>query len=61
MEALSNLEADYTYKQHKIPTGVRSLGLSIYSSDMSAFTDRFDRSLEKAVVEQVFDLEVADR
>jgi len=61
MDALSKLEADYTFKQHKIPTGVKSLGKNIYSSDMSAFTDRFDRSLEKAVVERVFDPEVADR
>jgi len=61
MDALSKLEADYTFKQHKIPTGVRSLGKNIYSSDMSAFTDRFDRSIEKAVVEKVFNLEIANR
>jgi len=46
MKALSRLPSDVTYRQCEIPKLVKGLGANLYSSDMTAFTDRFPRKLE---------------
>lgn len=54
MAALKRLPSDVTYRQSDIPKLVKSLGSNLYSSDMTAFTDRFPRKLEVAVVEAAY-------
>ena len=50
MKGLSRLPTDVTYFQDKIPNLVKDLGNCLYSSDMTAFTDRFPIELEYEVV-----------
>lgn len=50
MKALKRLPGDVTYFQDQIPTYVSKLGTNLFSSDMTAFTDRFPIELEEAVL-----------
>jgi len=50
MHLLSTLSVDVTYRQDKIPKLLRALGPNLYSSDLSAFTDRFPIKLETAML-----------
>jgi len=50
METLTRLPGDVTYRQNQIPRLVKNLGDDLYSSDMTAFTDRFPRKLEIALL-----------
>lgn len=61
MKALGKLETDVTFRQSKIPELIKLLGSDLFSSDMTAFTDRFLRTLEKAVVAVVYEDTTADR
>jgi len=61
MKALAKKRNDLTFEQNGIPKLVHKLGKELFSSDMSAFTDRFPRVLEQAVVAAVHGDEMADR
>jgi hypothetical protein len=61
MHALSNLKTDVTFRQSKIPKLIKNLGTNLYSSDMTAFTDRFPRELEVAVISEIYGKETASR
>lgn len=61
MNALSKIKNDVTFSQSKIPDYIKNLGFEIYSSDMTAFTDRFPRIIEQAVIAEIFDAETANR
>jgi hypothetical protein len=54
MGALSKLPSDVTYRQNEIPNLVKGLGPHLYSSDMTAFTDRFPRVLEETLIEAAY-------
>lgn len=54
MEALQRMRGDVTYLQNEIPNLVKGLGTHLYSSDMTAFTDRFPIQLEKKVVSAAY-------
>jgi hypothetical protein len=54
MSFLKRLPSDVTYRQNEIPKLVKGLGTSLYSSDMTAFTDRFPRKLETALLEAAY-------
>jgi hypothetical protein len=50
MSGLRKLKGDVTYLQGEIPSLIQKLGPNLYSSDMTAFTDRFPIILETAIV-----------
>jgi hypothetical protein len=54
MKALARLPSDVTYRQSDIPRLVKGLGTNLYSSDMTAFTDRFPRKLEVALLSAAY-------
>jgi len=54
MKGLRRLPNDVTYFQDQIPSLVQKMGSSLYSSDMTAFTDRFPVELEFEVVSAVY-------
>jgi len=54
MKALSRLPSDVTYRQSDIPKLVKGLGTNLYSSDMTAFTDRFPRKLEVCLLSAAY-------
>jgi hypothetical protein len=54
MRALSKLPSDVTYRQSDIPKLVKGLGTNLYSSDMTAFTDRFPRKLEVSLLSAAY-------
>lgn len=54
MHALRNMRGDVTYLQNEIPSLVKGLGPHLYSSDMTAFTDRFPVILEEKVVSAAY-------
>jgi hypothetical protein len=54
MRVLRTLPSDVTYRQSSIPKLVEGLGKCLYSSDMTAFTDRFPIKLEEVVVETAY-------
>jgi hypothetical protein len=54
MQALRSLRGDVTYLQNEIPTLIKGLGNHLYSSDMTAFTDRFPIELEEKVVSAAY-------
>jgi hypothetical protein len=58
MKGLRRIPSDVTYFQDKIPTFVKKLGSGLYSSDMTAFTDRFPIELEIAVIEAKYGYDV---
>ena len=51
---------DFTYKQEKIPEALKELGTTLYSSDMTAFTDRFPRVILKEVVKAKYGTQIAE-
>jgi hypothetical protein len=61
MNALRKLPNDLTYYQDDLGNRVLSMGENLFSSDMTAFTDRFPRELEKIVVEVVMGADEAER
>jgi hypothetical protein len=61
MKALGNLKTDVTFRQSKIPELIKDLGNNLYSSDMTAFTDRFPRELEVAVISEIYGKETGNR
>jgi len=54
MKGLQRLPSDVTYRQSSIPKLIQGLGRSLFSSDMTAFTDRFPIDLEENVVRAVY-------
>jgi hypothetical protein len=54
MRGLKRLSNDVTYFQDQIPNFVRNLGSNLYSSDMTAFTDRFPREIEVEVIKAAY-------
>jgi hypothetical protein len=54
MKALRRLPSDVTYFQDTIPSLVMNLGPNLYSSDMTAFTDRFPREIEVEVIKAAY-------
>jgi hypothetical protein len=54
MKGLAALPSDVTFRQSDIPKLVKSLGTNLYSSDMTAFTDRFPRKLEVCLLSAVY-------
>jgi len=54
MKGLRRIPKDVTYFQDRIPSLIRDLGPNLYSSDMTAFTDRFPAKLEEAVVSAAY-------
>lgn len=54
MYGLRRLKQDCTYSQDQIPKLIQGLGTCLYSSDMTAFTDRFPVKLEEALVKHAF-------
>jgi hypothetical protein len=60
MAALRKLPSDVTYRQSDIPKLVKSLGNHLYSSDMTAFTDRFPRKLETTLLEAAYGQRVSE-
>jgi hypothetical protein len=60
MKALARLPTDVTYRQSEIPNLVKGLGSNLYSSDMTAFTDRFPIQLETAVIEAAYGTKISE-
>jgi hypothetical protein len=54
MKFLKEHPSDVTFRQHKIPNLIQGLGNHLYSSDMTAFTDRFPIKLEEAIVKAAY-------
>lgn len=54
MDALRLLPGDVTYRQNEIPKFIKNLGNHLFSSDMTAFTDRFPRKLETCLLEAAY-------
>jgi len=54
MKGLRRIPNDVTYFQDRIPDLIKGLGPNLYSSDMTAFTDRFPAILEEAVVSAAY-------
>jgi hypothetical protein len=59
MVALRRRRGDVTYKQDQIPQLVKAKGAKLFSSDMTAFTDRFPIELEVAVIEGRYGANIA--
>jgi len=59
MVGLRRKRGDVTYKQDQIPNLVKGLGTKLFSSDMTAFTDRFPIELEIAVIEGRYGANIA--
>jgi hypothetical protein len=59
MELLRSIKTDVTFRQDQLPDLVKGLGSELYSSDMTAFTDRFPRILEVKLLEYLVGPEVA--
>jgi len=60
MGRLKSLPSDVTFRQADIPKLVKSLGPHLFSSDMTAFTDRFPIELEVHVLNAVFGDNIGD-
>jgi len=60
MDSLFKLPSDVTYRQSEIPKLVKGLGKQLYSSDMTAFTDRFPRKLEKVLIEASYGADISE-
>jgi hypothetical protein len=54
MYALQRMRGDVTYLQNEIPNLIKGLGDHLYSSDMTAFTDRFPIELETHVIKAAY-------
>lgn len=59
MKALSRLPGDVTYRQSDIPKLVKGLGNQLFSSDMTAFTDRFPRKLEVSLLTAAYGAKIS--
>lgn len=59
MKGLSKMRTDCTYRQSEIPKLISQLGDSLYSSDLTAFTDRFPRKWQIAVISARYGNEIA--
>jgi len=60
MEFLRGLPSDVTFRQEKVPKLIQGLGSSLYSADMTAFTDVFPIELEKALIEATYGAAIAE-
>lgn len=60
MSFLRTLPSDVTFRQEKVPELIQGLGTSLYSADMTAFTDVFPIELEKALVEATYGADIAE-
>lgn len=60
MYALRKLPSDVTYRQSDIPSLVKGLGHNLFSSDMTAFTDRFPRKLEKKLISSAYGTKIGE-
>lgn len=60
MKGLSRMRTDLTYRQSELGEIVKSLGSSLYSADMTAFTDRLPTFLCEAVVKAAYGANVGD-
>jgi len=60
MKGLDRLKGDVTYRQDEIPKLIKGLGNRLYSSDMTAFTDRFPIELETEVVKAAYGCEISE-
>jgi len=60
MAGLKNLRGDVTYRQDEIPKLIKGLGKSVYTADMTAFTDRFPISWETEIVSAAYGLEIGN-
>lgn len=60
MIALKKLPSDVTYRQSEIPKLVKGLGNNLFSSDMTAFTDRFPRRLEKSLIAAAYGTKISE-
>uniref|UniRef100_A0A2V0RK13 RdRp n=1 Tax=viral metagenome TaxID=1070528 RepID=A0A2V0RK13_9ZZZZ len=58
MSGLKKLQGDCTYVQDKIPKLIKRMGPNLFSSDMSAFTDRFPIEIEEAIVKSRYGEEI---
>jgi hypothetical protein len=58
MKGLSRLSTDLTYRQSLLPDLIKGLGNNLYSTDLTAATDRFPVSWEEAVVSAKYGEEV---
>jgi len=54
MAGLKKLRGDCTYRQGDIPSLIKGLGSHLFSSDMTAFTDRFPILIEAALVKLAY-------
>jgi len=54
MKGLQKLPSDVTYRQSSIPKLIQGLGRSLFSSDMTAFTDRFPIDLGEEVIKAAY-------
>jgi len=54
MAGLKKLNGDCTYRQGDIPRLIKGLGNHLFSSDMTAFTDRFPILIEAALVKLAY-------
>jgi len=59
LKALRKLPSDVTFRQNKIPDLIKGMGLNLYSSDMTAFTDRFPIELEIALIEAAYGAKIS--
>jgi hypothetical protein len=60
MLGLSRMTTDCTYRQSSTPKLIKCLGGDLYSTDLTAFTDRFPRKWQVAVVAAKYGQEVAN-
>jgi hypothetical protein len=60
MLGLSRIVTDCTYNQSSTPKLIKALGEDLYSSDLTAFTDRFPRKWQMAVIAAKYGTEVAN-
>jgi hypothetical protein len=58
MKGLAKLTTDLTYRQSSLPNLIKGLGNELYSTDLTAATDRFPISWEEAVVSAKYGEEV---
>lgn len=54
LAALKELPSDVTFRQDKIPTLIKGMESSLYSADMTAFTDVFPIELEEHLVSTAY-------
>lgn len=60
MKTLNKIQSDVTYRQSQLPVLVKELGKDLFSSDMTAFTDRFPRKLEVCLIEAAYGTKISE-